>query len=191
MQTWQKGSLSFHTHKMHRGCPPKSIRKLVSSQRVLRQIWGCGSSWETSEQQKRLSGGCQQQLGLLPHTCRGCMAYVGAVKLFSSAQVSCVCLEPRSSGVCRSNDTTTATGILAPRVEIRHFLCRKVGQQEKKKRETGLTARIYISEVVNRLDMNSHSQTPEMHHRPAASRSIRMMREKKREREETNSSAGV
>lgn len=82
---------------------------------------------------------CQQLGLLLPHTCTeasyGFSPGDKALDIFSSAEVSCVCLlEPRSSGVCRSNDTITATGILTPRVEIRHFLMSaKVGQQKKKK----------------------------------------------------------
>lgn len=90
---------------------------------------GCGSACGG-----KLSGEECQQLGLVPShihvwlMLRWCRWWWSSsstweVAVFSSAAVSCVCLEPRSSGACRSNDTTTATGILAPRVEIRHFFC--------------------------------------------------------------------
>lgn len=106
------------------------------------------------------------------------MAYVGwwstcQLAVFSSAEVSCVGLEPRSSGVCRSNDTITATGILTPRVEIRH-ICLHLSQGgrgwERGKNKLVQLFQFYIAFSPNSLkrDAISHSQTPPMHHQPSS-----------------------
>lgn len=111
------------------------------------------------------------------------------VAVFSSAAVSCVCLEPRSSGACRSNDTTTATGILAPRVEIRHFLCLSdvfffffcFLIIAAKTTDCSICIFFFLHRRGEQSEQGGQGreriQTQATHHRPAASRSIKLMRE--------------
>lgn len=122
---------------MHQGCPPKIIRKLVSSQQSsdrFGDVAVLGKPQNLSAIDSSLVS--VSRWAFFHQHVQTHMAYVGwystcQFAVFSSAEVSCVCLELRSSGVCRSNDTITATGILAPRVEIRHISLSPDGSAKK------------------------------------------------------------
>lgn len=144
MQTWQKALRVFTLTRCISAALQKSSGSLEahSSPHAVLGMWQLMGSPKASVQEMPPSA--------FPHIhAQARVAYVGwwstcQLAVSSSAEVCCVDLELKSSGVCRSNDTITVTGILAPRVEIRHhffFVARWVQQK------TGSVARMYIAKV--------------------------------------------
>jgi len=125
---------------MHQGCPPRIIRRLVSSQQSSDEFGDVavfGKPKPLRVIDASLESVSRSAFSHIHAQAR--MPYVGwystcQLAVFSSAEVSWVCLELRSSGVCRSRkDTITATGILAPRVEMRHIFLSQSKKKKKKK----------------------------------------------------------